>query len=93
MSLDSIYAMLNKPVQAVNPKKRNVAPVTTTSNIAADSHEEHTAFETTQSKNSKTDIKQKSKSDYQLGSGDYVTDDDAPITDNSAPKKHIDVEI
>ncbi|WP_434939350.1 hypothetical protein ACRWQN_00135 [Shewanella sp. HL-SH8] len=97
MSLDSIYAMLSKPVQFITQRKRIVNRVSVSSEIAPDSHEDQQAELT--SPNTEhvrhTQAKQKPKVEYELGTGDYITDDDAPVSEhkNKDKNKHIDVEV
>lgn len=101
MSLDSIYAMLSKPVQFISQRRRivdRVSASTPSSEIAADNHEEEPQTELPSSNTQQalhTQAKPKSKLEYELGTGDYITDDDAPISDSrSADKiKHIDLEV
>lgn len=100
MSLDSIYAMLSKPVQFITQRRRivdRVSASTPSSEVAPDSYEEPQA-ELPLSHNEHvhiTQTKQKSKVEYELGTGDYITDDDAPLSEPKSKHKtkHIDLEV
>ncbi|UJF22459.1 hypothetical protein [Shewanella sp. OMA3-2] len=97
MSLDSIYAMLSKPAQFITQRKRIVNSVSVSSEITPDSHDDPQA----ELPSSNTDhvhhtqTKQKSKLEYVLGTGDYITDDDAPVIEHKSKdkNKHIDLEV